>query len=84
MSGASVTDPVVMFSTRVFFQKRSLAIDAGTLIAEVPELTVQNWPISAFSGRPPSAAGGAKRMSRQVAVVTFGSGSSFTPPSVSL
>ena len=76
--------PEVMFSTRVFRQSRSFAIDAGTVMAAFPRLTVQIWPIRAFSGRPPSLAGGPNRVSRQVPVVTPGIGSSLTPPSVSL
>ena len=37
-----------------------------------PSLTMNSWPVSAFSGRPPSA-GGLKRGSRQVPVQTPGS-----------
>ena len=40
-------------------------------------------PVSAFSGRPPSA-GGLKRGSRHVPVQTFGSGSILAPACVSL
>src|SRR6185436_3499309 len=79
-----VAEPEVRAATLVLRQKRSADIDAGTLIVEVPEFTVQIWPIRAFSGRPPSATGEPNRRSRQVPVVTFGIGSSLTPPSVSL
>ena len=80
----SVSEPDVSAATVVFRQNRRLAIEAGTLIDVVPELTVQIVPAKPFSGRPPSATGGLKRVSRQVPVVTPGIGSSLMPPSVSL
>ena len=64
-------------------QKRILPSAAGTLIELVPALTVKIWPVSAFSGRPPSA-GGLKRGSRHVPVQTPGSGSIFAFAWVSL
>src|SRR4029077_14909135 len=69
VSAASVTEPLVRSATRVFFQKRRRAIEAGTVIAVVPELTVQTGPWTSFSGRPPSA-GGLNRGSRHVPVQT--------------
>ena len=56
----------------VLRQMRILPSAAGTSIAEVPELTLNIVPVTAFSGRPPSA-GGLKRGSRQVPVHTLGS-----------
>lgn len=47
-------------------QRRSLPSAAGTLIAEVPSLTVKIVPLSAFSGLGPS--GLKLRGSRQVPV----------------
>ena len=52
----------------VLFQNRSDLNEAGTLIESLRgPLTVKMVPVSAFSGRPPSA-GGLKRGSRQVPV----------------
>src|SRR5262245_31116752 len=87
-SDVSAVDPVVSAATRVLRQKRWLAIEAGTVMAALPEFTVQIWPVSAFSGRPPSA-GGLKRGSRQVPVqiglpAPSSAGSIFRAASVSL
>src|SRR3954468_25007861 len=83
-----VATPPVRSATRVFCQKRRRAIEAGTLIAVVPELTVQIVPVTPFSGRPPSA-GGLKRGSRHVAVqiglpAAFNAGSIFVAASDSV
>ena len=68
----------------VLRQKRILPSAAGTWIAVVaPSLTWKSWPVSAFSGRPPSP-GGLKRGSRQVPVHVVGSGSIFPFACVSL
>jgi len=76
--------PAARFATRVLRQKRRSLNASGTVIAVVPLLTVMIVPVTAFSGRPPSATGGAKRVSRHVPVVTRLIGSSFEPASVSL
>ena len=76
VAGASV-------ATAVLRQKRILPSAAGTSIAVVaPSLTMKSVPVSAFSGRPPSA-GGLKRGSRQVPVHA-GVGSIFALACVSL
>src|SRR5437762_12965617 len=82
VSDINVAAPLVRSATRVLRQNRRPAIEAGTEIADVPELTVQMLPVNAFSGRPPSA-GGLKRGSRHVPVHAA-SGSTFPPKSVSL
>ena len=58
-------------------QNRIFPSAAGTVIATVPELTLKMVPVSAFSGRPPSA-GGLNRGSRQVPVQVGGSCGSIT------
>src|SRR5437867_3603512 len=82
VSDANVATPLVRSATRVLRQNRRPAIAAGTVMAEVPELTVQKVPVRPFSGRPPSA-GGLKRGSRHEPVHAA-SGSIFEPASVSL
>src|SRR5437773_12216721 len=82
VSAVNDTEPLVRSATRVLRQKRSPAIEEGTLIADVPALTVQIVPDRAFSCRPPSA-GGLKRGSRHEPVHAA-SGSIFAPASVSL
>ena len=81
---ASSVAPAACVAIGVLRQKRILPSAAGTLIALVaPALTMKIWPVSAFSGRPPSA-GGLKRGSRHVPVQTPGSGSIFALAWVSL
>src|SRR5262249_32486510 len=76
--------PAESDATVVLRQKRILPSAAGTSIgsARIP-FPVKIAPLSAFSGRPPSA-GGLNRGSRQVPVHTFGSGSIFALAWVSL
>src|SRR5256885_17123186 len=63
----------------VFLQKRILPSAWGTVMASLrTEFTQKTVPVSAFSGRPPSA-GGLKRGSRQVPVQVGGSAGSITP-----
>ena len=62
----------------VFLQKRILPSAWGTVMASLrTEFTQKTVPVSAFSGRPPSA-GGLKRGSRQVPVQVGGSAGSIT------
>ncbi len=83
--GASVrVCPADSPATAVLRQNRSPAYCDGTWMSVVPPLTMKNWPVSAFSGRPPSA-GGLSRGSRQVPVQVGGScGSIAWPACVSL
>src|SRR5439155_3474945 len=74
--------PLVRSATRVFCHRRRCAIAAGTVSAPSPELTVHRLPVTAFSGRPPSA-GGLNRGSRHVPVHAD-VGSILAPASVSL
>ena len=66
------TVPEARLATRVFRQNRSLLYVDGTAMSVVPALTMNNWPVSAFCGFPPSA-GGLNRGSRQVPVQVGGS-----------
>src|SRR5437899_10546133 len=62
----------------VFLQKRILPSAWGTVMASLrTEFTQKTVPVSAFSGRPPSA-GGLKRGSRHVPVHVGGSAGSIT------
>ena len=64
----------------MFLQKRILPSAWGTVMASLrTEFTQKTVPVSAFSGRPPSA-GGLKRGSRQVPVQVGGSAGSITIP----
>ena len=66
--GSVAVAPAAWVAMVVLRQKRILPSAAGTRIAVVaPALTMNSWPVSAFSGRPPSA-GGLKRGSRQLPV----------------
>src|SRR5947207_15189272 len=75
----SVADaPAPSVAIDVFRQKRILPSVSGTTIdRDSYPLTVKIVPVSAFSGRPPSA-GGLKRGSRQVPVHVGGSAGSMT------
>src|SRR5262245_25647797 len=76
--GIVAVAPAASVATLVFLQNRILPSAAGIVIAASnPELTMNNWPVTAFSGRPPSA-GGLKRGSRQVPVHVGGSCGSIT------
>src|SRR5947207_2174075 len=72
MPGPSVTlAPGASAATGVLRQIRRLLYCEGTLMSVVPLLTTKNWPVTAFSGRPPSP-GGLNRGSRQVPVHVAG------------
>ena len=82
--GSVAVAPAARVATLVLRQNRILPSAAGTWIAVVaPSLTMKSWPVSAFSGRPPSA-GGLNRGSRQVPVHDAGCGSIFALACVSL
>ena len=76
--------PAASEAMLVLRQKRILPSAAGTRIASLRmPFTVKIEPLSAFSGRPPSA-GGLKRGSRHEPVYTFGMGSILALACVSL
>src|SRR6266702_3390271 len=62
-------------ATLVFRQNRSLAYAAGTCSEYEQQFTIQSWPVSVFSGCPPSP-GGLNRGSRQAPVQVGGSAGS--------
>src|SRR5437667_11663545 len=77
-AGSVATCPGAKDAMLVFLQKRILPSAWGTVMASLrTEFTQKTVPVSAFSGRPPSA-GGLKRGSRQVPVQVGGSAGSIT------
>src|SRR5262249_20069434 len=74
--GSVATVPGARLATLVLRQKRMRLYSPGTVMPSLRgKLTVKIVPLSAFSGRPPSA-GGLKRGSRQVPVHVGGSAGS--------
>ena len=56
----------------MFLHRRRFLYAAGTVMSDEPALMMKNWPVSEFSGRPPSP-GALNRGSRQVPVHSTGS-----------